>query len=96
LDQNFQSLLDFLVRTEENFLFFFDNVDQLFKKPRPDKRYFIQFIENILQKCPNVKILITCRDGANQPSNMEMSVKLEGLVKAKQDAWRLFQEQYGK
>ena len=27
---------------------------------------------------------------------MEMSLKLEGLVKAKQDAWRLFEEQYGK
>ena len=91
-EKKFFLLLEFLAQTEENFLFFLDNVDHLLNSGHES----ITFVENLLEKCPSAKIIITCRDATRELSNEEMAIKIEGMGECKQEAWKLFEEFYGK
>ena len=92
----FFKLLEFLSKTEMDFVFFFDNVDKLIQKsPQKHETHLMNFIERLLDKCPNAKVIITCR-GFDNPSRQDYSLKLTGLIDPKQDSWHLFQEHYGR
>ena len=70
----FSKLTDFIISSEERFLFFFDNVDSL------DERRFILFIEELLEQCPNVKVLLTGRKEGQVASRAELKMEVKGLV----------------
>ena len=54
---------------------------------------FPQFCRNILDECPNTKVIITCKESIHQT---ELIVEVEGLVDPKQDAWNLFEQYFAK
>jgi hypothetical protein len=81
-----------LRKTDENFVFFFDNVDTLIKT----NMKFLPWIEKLLDDCPNTKVIITCCEATTHPSKYENTVRVEGLLEQKQDAWSIFREIYSK
>ena len=78
---------------DETFLFFFDNCDSL-----EENAEFISFIEDdLIMKCPKVKVLLTCRKNAMQRGTKEESsgIELTGLKNDKPKALSLFLEYSG-
>jgi xylose isomerase len=71
--QKLDTLLEFLRKTDENFVFCFDNVDRL-----PDGE-LLAWVENLLDSCLNIKVMMTCVKASKQPSKYEFSVLVEGL-----------------
>ena len=72
--QKMETLLEFLRKTDDNFVFCFDNVDRL-----PDGE-LLDWVENLLDSCLNIKVMMTCCKASKQPSKYEFSVMVEGLV----------------
>ena len=90
-------LITVLKNCGENFVFFFDNIDKLLSDAKPDEpRPFMRFVEQLLEECQNTKVIITCRDVTRQASNEEFSIHVEGFTENRQNAWTLFQTNYGK
>jgi len=62
-------------------------VDYLLKDTKNVR--FMPLIEEILNKCQNSKVLITCRNIVN-PRQNERNIKLDGLSTPVKDSWDLF------
>jgi hypothetical protein len=69
-----------LEEVDQSFVFFIDNADTLMSGRHDEtKRSFMNFIENIMKKSPNIKVIITCRDEVNQTTSSEMQLEVPGL-----------------
>jgi hypothetical protein len=57
-------------------VFFFDNVDQLVSNSnKKESRRFIDLVKNIMQKCPNIKVLLTMRENVGFTYGREIQLK---------------------
>ena len=73
----FIKLISFINQTDENFVFFLDNVDLL---PLQDLSNWSDWL---LQNCHNAKVMTTGRTG-------EANITVAGLSHNKDAAWKLF------
>jgi len=71
------------------FMFFFDNSDNLMAQSDFD---FNEFCNEILEECPNAKVVTTCRESVD----LQKDVIVQGLVDPKQDSWNLFEQYFDK
>jgi len=78
-EAKFFKILEALRNTEEDFVFFFDNVDLLVK----EHTEFVTFIESLLDGCLTAKVVITTRE-CDRASHREKSIHLHGLDDPKQ------------
>ncbi len=80
MTKHFNVLLDIVNKTEKDFVFFFDNVEELNRNPQStNRRLFVQCIEKILETCPRVKVLLTARGNIGSSTKREICVHLDGL-----------------
>ena len=59
IESKFEKLIEMINRCNENFVFLLDNLDMLIQDP---EQLFKEFVDLLMEKCPNVCVIITCRD----------------------------------
>jgi hypothetical protein len=69
-------------------LLFLDNLDEL-----PNDSKLIQFLDDVMDACPNAKVLMTCREATTEKSEQEQVLEVKGFADERHEAWNLF-EQY--
>ena len=74
-------ILEFLRKTDENFVFFFDNVDML------DEREFSGWVEKLLDESPNIKVMVTSQEVTSTASKYQQNFRVDGLQDSKASAW---------
>ena len=66
-------ILEFLRKTDENFVFFFDNVDGM------DDNHFSEWVEKLLDESPNIKVMVTSQEATNTWSKYQQNFRVDGL-----------------
>jgi len=83
----FERLLRIINESGEKFIFLLDNIDKLSKSLEASK--VKKFLDQLLEKCPNLQLILTCRNTSHQGESV---LQLTGLLPA--EAWHLFQNSY--